>query len=205
MLPQALVAFSLVLSVAQPASALWPLPRQITTGNTALKLSSGFDIKLSGIKNAPKDLTDAVSRTSTYLRNDKLEALVVDRGASSSKVVEAAKSLKTLRISLTGDSKSVKSISEEATAPLESRSEGYTLTIPADGSDATLQANSTLGLFRGLTTFGQIWYELEGNTYTLDAPFNIVDSPAYVGVSVTSGYSYSKGLPFRVSCSPTAG
>jgi len=62
---------------------------------------------------------------------------------------------------------------------IESRVEGYTLTIPADGSAASLKANSTLGLFRGLTTFGQFWYDLQGTTYTLAAPFNIVDSPAY--------------------------
>ena len=43
-----------------------------------------------------------------------------------------------------------------------------------------LSANTTLGLFRGLTTFGQLWYDWDGTTYTLEAPINIVDSPAYV-------------------------
>jgi len=171
-------AFSILLSVA-PALALWPLPRQISTGTTALKLAPGFDINLSGFKRAPKDLTDAIKRTKSFLRNDKLQALVVDRGASSAEAVKAAKSLKSLTVSLVSSSP-VKSISDEAVAPLESRVEAYTLTVPADGSAAVLQANSTLGLFRGLTTFGQLWYDLSGSTYTLEAPFNIVDSPAYV-------------------------
>ncbi|PPQ84283.1 hypothetical protein CVT25_013221 [Psilocybe cyanescens] len=176
MLPLTVLALFLTLS---PASALWPLPRQISKGSTALKLSPSFNIKLSDIKNAPKDLSDAAARTSNYLRNDKLQALVVDRGASSAERVAAAKSLKTLSVSLVSSSKTVRSISEEAIAPLESRVEGYTLIIPADGSDATLRANSTLGLFRGLTTFEQLWYEWDGSSYSLEAPFNIVDSPAY--------------------------
>lgn len=176
MLP--IISFSIFLCVA-PALALWPLPRQISTGTTALKLAPGFNINLSGIKQAPKDLSDAVERTESFLRNDKLQALVVDRGASSAGAVRVAKSLKSLTVSLVSSSP-VKSISEEAVAPLESRIEAYTLTVPADGSDAVLQANSTLGLLRGLTTFGQLWYDLSGSTYTLQAPFNIVDSPAYV-------------------------
>jgi hexosaminidase len=73
----------------------------------------------------------------------------------------------------------VRSISDEATDVLESRDEAYTLTVPSDGSVATLEANSTLGLFRGLTTFGQLWYEYDGVTYTLEAPIQIHDAPAY--------------------------
>lgn len=179
MLPLTVLALFLSLS---PAFALWPLPRQISKGTSALKLSPSFNIKISGIKNAPKDLSDAVARSSNYLRNDKLQALVVDRGASSAQRVASAKALKTLTLSLTSSAKTVKSIAEEAIVPLDSRVEGYTLIIPADGSDATLTANSTLGLFRGLATFEQVWYEWSGNSYTLEAPFNIVDSPAYVRI-----------------------
>ncbi|PPQ63592.1 hypothetical protein CVT24_004452 [Panaeolus cyanescens] len=180
MLPfSTLVTISLLLCSfgSDSALALWPQPRQITTGSTALRLANNFDIKFSG-KNQPKDLADAVKRTKKFLESDKLQALVPDRGASSSSTVRSAKTLRSLTLSLTG-SGAPKSISEEAIAPLENRVEGYTLTIPADGSDAVLRANSTLGLFRGLTTFSQIWYELDGNTYTLQAPFNIADSPAY--------------------------
>jgi len=173
------VTLALCLSVT-PALALWPLPRQITTGTAALRLANGFDINLD-VKGAPKDLKDAVSRTLDYLHKDKLQALVVDRGASSAGTVKAAKTLKSLTLSLTSTG-TPKSLSDEAIAPLESRVEAYTLTIPSDGSAATLKANSTLGLYRGLTTFSQIWYELNGDSYTLEAPFNIVDSPAYVSL-----------------------
>ncbi|THH03664.1 hypothetical protein EW145_g6103, partial [Phellinidium pouzarii] len=38
---------------------------------------------------------------------------------------------------------------------------------------------STLGLFRGLATFGQIWYTAGGKTFTTEAPFAITDAPAF--------------------------
>jgi hexosaminidase len=71
----------------------------------------------------------------------------------------------------------------EAVQPLAARSEGYSLHVPIDGSSAVLTANSTLGLFRGLTTFEQLWYDLEGVAYSYQAPVVIVDDyPAYVSL-----------------------
>lgn len=172
------ITLSVLLAIA-PVYAVWPVPKQYNIGSTPLRLSPSFSIKLSGVTNAPRDLVDAVTRTTAYLHTDKLQALVPDRGASSAKVIRGAKALSSLTLSLSTKGK-VRSISEEAIDDLESRAEGYTLTIPADGSGAVLKANSTLGLFRGLTTFGQLWYDWDGTTYSLEAPFNIVDAPAYV-------------------------
>ncbi|KAF7357392.1 Beta-hexosaminidase [Mycena sanguinolenta] len=153
----------LIASALLPSAlALWPLPTSYTNGTTPLTLSKSFNIKID-IANPPADLVAAVSRAKGYLQNDKLEALVIDRGASSASAIAKAKSLPSLTLSLTGKG-SVQSISAQAVAPLESRVEG---------------ANSTLGLFRGLATFGQIWFDLNGATYTLSAPIQISDSPAY--------------------------
>jgi len=175
-----LALLSVLLAVSYPASALWPLPQHLTTGSTPLRLSPNFNIKIS-IPNPPQDLVAAVSRTKSFLQTDKLERLVVDRGASDATAIDGAKSLNTLTVHLAAVAEgSVKSISDEAVAALESRVEGYTLSVPGDGSDAVLTANSTLGLFRGLTTFGQLWYDLQGTTYTLEAPIAIEDAPAYV-------------------------
>lgn len=171
-----------LLAVAAPAVALWPQPRQLSTGTTPLKLSSEFDIKLSGVSSAPRDLLDAIKRAKSQLKGDKHAILTPDRGAAKAGAVKAAKSLKSLTVSYTEKGKKATSISEEASSPLESRQEGYTLNVPADGSTATLSANSTLGLFRGLTTFVQIWYDLQGTSYTLEAPFQITDSPLYVNL-----------------------
>ncbi|KAJ7644651.1 N-acetylhexosaminidase [Roridomyces roridus] len=168
----------LTLSALLPSAfALWPLPTSYTNGTTPLRLSPFFDIKLN-VHNAPADLVAAVARAKGFLKTDKLQALVVDRGASSAQAISKAKTLPSLTISLNTNG-AVKSISEEAIAPIDSRVESYTLTVPADGSGAVLKANSTLGLYRGLTTFGQLWYEWDGSTYSLSAPIQISDSPAY--------------------------
>ena len=175
------ISLSVLLIAPSIVTAVWPLPKQFSTGTTPLQLSCSFQITLQGVKNAPQDLRDAVSRTSLYLENDKLQALVIDRGASSANVIKSAKILQSLTLSLF--SNTTRSITAETLDDVESRMETYSLIVPADGSGATLKANSTLGLFRGLTTFEQLWYDWQGTTYTLQAPFDIVDAPAYVCAS----------------------
>ena len=174
-----LTLFSVFLLFA-PAFAIWPRPHNLTTGNTPLRLTADFSIQLSGIGQVPQDLSDAIQRTSHFLKTDKLKALVPDRGASSSGAVNSAAILQSLMVKLSQHSGSVKSISEDAVAGLGASDESYTLQVPANGGTATLTANTALGLFRGLTTFGQLWYDLDGTTYTLGAPIHIRDSPAYV-------------------------
>ncbi|KAJ7205655.1 N-acetylhexosaminidase [Mycena rebaudengoi] len=160
------------------ALALWPLPTGLTVGTTPLRLSKTFDIKL--FPHAPADLVQAVARAKALLKDDKLKPLVIDRGASAKSAIAKAKLLPSLTLSLTTTPKGgARSISAEAIDPVGTRVEAYTLSVPADGSGAVLSANSTLGLYRGLTTFGQLWYDSEGSTYSLVAPIQISDAPAY--------------------------
>ncbi|KAG1862633.1 glycoside hydrolase family 20 protein [Suillus subluteus] len=171
----ALVAGCLLPSGVQ---ALWPIPTTLETGVTALKISPSefyFDVQIEG---APSDLLDAVAQSQYYLENDKLGRLVVGRGANDTTALASAMTISNLTLSLTSGA-TVESISSEAVKPLGTRSEEYALTIPADGSAATLTANSTLGLYRGLTTFNQLFYYYGGVTYTLLAPIAITDTPAY--------------------------
>lgn len=154
--------------------ALWPLPRSISHGSTTLVLSPAFKIEVNGPY--PKDLQSAVLRTLEYIQNDEHERLVVGRGSVDAPGIESAKILCSLVVS----TKDSNTIAAGARAPLGTRDEAYTLNIPSDGSPATLSANSTLGLFRGLTTFSQIWYTYESNIYTVEAPISIFDSPAFV-------------------------
>ncbi|KAL0960961.1 hypothetical protein HGRIS_005959 [Hohenbuehelia grisea] len=173
--------FAILISLSaaiNPASALWPLPKQLSTGTTALKLSSHFDIRIT-VRDAPRDLQEAVDRTKSRLQKDKLERLVVGRSSADARAIQGARSIGLLTLALDGSAKP-RSIAQEAVVDLGSRSEGYTLHVPSDGSTAVLRANSTLGLFRGLTTFEQLWYDdLHGATYTLEAPIDIADAPAY--------------------------
>ena len=180
------------------ASALWPMPRSLQTGTTLLKLSSNnFEIQVSDIPQAPQDLQDAVSRTMSRLHSDQLQRLIVGRGASDSAALAHAPSLARLTLALTPNSPPIKSIMEEATKEISKRSESYSLTIPdTDQGVATLTANSSLGLLRGLTTFEQFWYKVSGTVYSYQAPVQITnDSPAYVRVLIVCTlmivYSYS--------------
>ncbi|GLB38159.1 putative beta-hexosaminidase [Lyophyllum shimeji] len=171
----------LLISIAiAPCSVLglWPIPRNLQTGTTLVKLPSTFDIKVD-VNNPPQDLLDAVGRTKSYLQTDKLQRLAVGRGANDSAALGTAPTLPSLCISLL-NSAPPRPIAVEAVLPIGTRSEGYSLTVPSDGSSAVLTASSTLGLFRGLTTFGQLWYDNSGTTYTYQAPVKIVnDSPAF--------------------------
>ncbi|KAA1478991.1 N-acetylhexosaminidase [Dentipellis sp. KUC8613] len=157
--------------------AIWPLPRTLQQGSTPLLLSHDFAFKVS-FSHPPGDLLSAISRSSSFLQNDKLERLVVGRGAADRAAISGAKQISSLKLVLSGN-RTVRSISEEILLPLEDRDESYILEIPTNGTGAALQANTTLGLFRGLTTFGQLWYYSDGALYTLEAPLHIEDSPVF--------------------------
>jgi hexosaminidase len=169
-------ALVVTASLLSPTFALWPQPTNLQAGTQALKLSPGFSIDLA-VKNAPRDLVNAVQRTRKYIEEDDLERLVVGRGSADEKALQSAKTLKKLRIELTGKATSIAS---EAVKKIGTKNEAYTLEIPADGSDAVLKAETTLGLSHGLNTFSQLWYVNGRTTYTVTAPLKISDAPAYV-------------------------
>lgn len=170
----------ILLSTLTRVHALWPQPRSLQTGSEALKLSPTFDIIVSGnIHFLPLDLREAISRTKEQVKNDRLGRVVVGRGSSDQPLLFQAKQLDALYLSF-GEHATMSSIADEARKPLESRDEAYLLSVPCDGSPATLVANSSLGAFRGLATFTQLWYNFNGTTYALHLPVDIVDSPSYV-------------------------
>lgn len=158
-------------------ASLWPMPRTFDAGNNTLQLSPDFSIHVT-FNNPSQDLQNALSATNLRLKTDKFERLVVGRGKTDAKAIQGVPQLHTLELSLL--SKNESSIASELALPLESRSESYELTVPSDGSPATLNANSSLGLFRGLTTFGQMWYSYNGEKYMLASPLEIRDEPAFV-------------------------
>ncbi|KAI5123101.1 hypothetical protein M0805_001457 [Coniferiporia weirii] len=170
------------LALSEGVLALWPLPSSISAGNETLLLSPEFTIGTE-LAYTPDDLWAAIARTRARLFDDKLERLIVGRGSADSSTFHSAKTLKSLRLYLAdgNGSSEINSVSDETVAPLETRRarEAYTLSVPADGREAVLTANSTLGLLRGLTTFEQMWYEHEGTVYAIQAPLDVKDSPAY--------------------------
>ena len=175
----------LLLLLPHVAFALWPIPAVLDTGTSPLILSPNFSFDVA-VDGAPPDLYAAVQQAEYYLQNDKLGRLVVGRGANDSAALTHASTLGTLQLTLT-PGVPANPIASESVKPLGTRSEEYILTIPDDGGSATLIANSTLGLYRGLTTFGQLWYYYGGQTYTLEAPIAVTDKPAYVRLIVFAG------------------
>lgn len=169
-----------VVACAQNALAVWPLPTTYQTGTEAVKLSSGFSISYAKGLKPPSDLALAVSRTESFIKTDKLERLVVGRSSADASKLGKAKSLTKLTLHLTSTGP-VKSIAQEAVYALDAREESYTLSVPA-GGEATITANSTMGLFRGLTTFQQLWYTSGNTIYSVEAPISITDKPVYVGL-----------------------
>ncbi|KZV92548.1 beta-hexosaminidase [Exidia glandulosa HHB12029] len=171
------VALVVAVFVAEVA-ALWPAPRQLQKGSSALRLSSAFSINVK-VPNAPGDLHDAAGRAAYWIKNEKMERLVVGRGAADAKAVAASKWLSGLNVVLAPGALKALPIASESVKAVGTRDEGYTLTIPATGAPATLSANTTLGLLRGLTTFQQLWFVHGSDTYMLGAPMTITDAPAF--------------------------
>ncbi|EJU02942.1 N-acetylhexosaminidase [Dacryopinax primogenitus] len=183
----------LLLFLVPAALALWPNPHSVSYGTSALILSPTFWIHWASTTPAPGDVTAAISRTMAELYTDNLQRLVVGRANADLPALAYANSLPMIHLEIIGNSP-IKSIMAEATCILGERDESYTLTIPADGTPGMLQANTTLGLFRGLTTFSQLWYSSGGVAaifpynsffpgssmiYTVQAPVMITDTPAY--------------------------
>jgi hexosaminidase len=202
----------LLLLSLQGTHALWPQPSNLQTGTSALRLAPNATFKITvDVANAPADLLAAVQRTRDHLFTDNLARLVPSHGAEDLPALSHAKAIAGLTLRLeaeggaTGEGSGVvaREIALEARTYILDRHEGYVLNVPADGTEAVLSAASTLGLFRGLNTFAQLWYTYDcgkealnldgknrddGNAngvvvYTLSAPVAIQDSPAYVSLS----------------------
>ena len=174
-----LALLTFLCSLIGVGESLWPIPRQLKTGNTPLKLSRNLQIIADGdAPTIPEDLLGAISRTRQHLRSDKFERLVVGRSSADSHLIEDASELDSLILSLPHGSE-MGTIASEVTKSIDSRSESYTLAVPTHGQ-ARLISNSSLGLFRGLNTFEQLWYSKGEEKYLLSAPIEIVDEPAFV-------------------------
>ncbi|KAJ3881993.1 glycoside hydrolase family 20 protein [Lentinula edodes] len=178
-MPLFIAAIVLALSAIPCCLSIWPIPRSLDSGNQILKLSGLFDISIN-FTNPPQDLLDAVTRTKYSIQTDQLGRLTVGRGSSDSTAFGSAKTLRTLMLALEQSASPAQPIATEAVVALDARDEGYSLSVPLDGSAGVVSANTTLGLLRGLSTFEQLWYTYDGTIYTNYAPLTIVnDSPAY--------------------------
>ncbi|KAI0816052.1 N-acetylhexosaminidase [Trametes gibbosa] len=172
-----LVTPILLASFVQHASGLWPIPRSLSTGASAVKLSPDFVIRLD-VPHPPEDVRAAMSRSQSRLHSDTFQRLALGRSSADTNAVKHAHVLTALSITLHPGS-SVRDIAQETTRAIDQKDESYELRIPISQPEATLIANTTLGLFRGLTTFEHLWYDANGTKYALDGPIAITDKPAF--------------------------
>ena len=139
---------------------LIPLPAECTTGHTPICLSPDFSVSFHLGTHAPsQDLVDAATRIERSVKEIRHEYLSTTRGREF--FLGACEVMLESLILRTGDTtyKPIASIMDDAIRPVEDRLEleAYTLDVPL-GSQATLTSDSALGLFRGLTTFRQLFY-----------------------------------------------
>ncbi|EIW55410.1 N-acetylhexosaminidase [Trametes versicolor FP-101664 SS1] len=177
MVPNLPLVLVLCFLFVQHASALWPIPSSLSSGTAAVKLSPSFAIHLD-VAHPPADLLSAISRTRSRLHSDTFERLVLGRASADAQAIKKAHIVTSLTVGLRPGSPA-RSIAEETTKSLGDKDESYELSVPDEGPSATLVANSTLGLLRGLTTFEQLWYDSAGTKYMLDGPLRVADQPAF--------------------------
>jgi len=147
-------------AAAAPANLPWPMPSDFTSGTNTVTVDSGnFMFDYSSV---PSDMfADAVSRhakrTFTHIGVDTLPASIQLTGLDIS-VVDA----------------------DESHPQLET-DESYTLTVPADGTNAKLHAQTIYGAMHGLESFSQLVmfnYTSEGYEVA-NAPWTLTDSPRF--------------------------
>ncbi|KAJ3116930.1 N-acetyl-glucosamine-6-phosphate deacetylase [Phlyctochytrium bullatum] len=170
---------------AAPQTLLWPLPRSVSFGSDAT----------ARVEVVPSALTFALSSTSA--KSDRLKrafnrfAERFPGAGCEAKPGSSAKVLQRVVVEIkTGDE-----------VKIAAASEGYTLTIPADGKEATIKAETVVGALRALETLTQLvvpnsrippfvrWNQackdLEARKdytpgfYIPSLPITIEDSPAY--------------------------
>ncbi|GAA5980843.1 hypothetical protein JCM10908_003888 [Rhodotorula pacifica] len=170
----------LLLALVKAAFALWPRPKLHNSGSSFLRLAPDFQIVSDSHQSLPDDLREAVDRTLSLMKSDGHEVLLPGRAEAERQLGTSAPTLHALRFNLKLGPFS--SISSESNKPYDSIDEAYTLHI--DSSGATLAANTSLGLLRGLQTFGQLVYSLpeedgSATSYIRNAPHRIEDRPAF--------------------------
>ena len=140
-----------------PPISFWPLPTGVSFGGGAVAVTPALTFTVTGAPNA--DLTNSADRLAALIFQNVPYA-APPAGALASVVLTVARPAEPL--SITTD-------------------ESYTLTIPADGSPATITANTTFGAYMGLQTLSQaIRFDFNAGQYGVSGvPLVIADAPKF--------------------------
>ena len=137
----------------RPINSLWPLPNKITQGGANITVAGAYTFVAT---TASPDLDAAFAR---------IRPAIFEHGAT------AAGSLKQLTVTVAN-----------VNVPLQlGVDESYVLSIPADGSPATLTAPTVYGAYHGLQTFSQlVQWSFDAKSYNVYlAPIVVTDAPKF--------------------------
>lgn len=137
--------------------SFWPLPTSVSFGAGSIAVTPSFTVSITGGANA--DLTNYAARIQGLIFQNEPYA-TPPANALASVVVTVARPAE--KQSITTD-------------------ESYTLTIPANGSPATITANTTFGAYMGLQTLSQaIRFDFNTGQYGVaGVPLTIADAPKF--------------------------
>lgn len=173
-----LKALYIILVAGQLGAALWPAPRQLSTGQTVLEIGGSLDVTYNGHKlswgsesvdssdlRKPSIVQGAVARTYRaifqtgfvpYMLHPPGSDFEPSRGQIEGRI-------STLAIEDAG----------------KNETEKYSLRV--DGSGVVITAESTVAVLRALETFTQLFnqHSSSGYWYTKLAPVDILDEPVF--------------------------
>jgi hexosaminidase len=183
--------------MAPPAHAVWPHPMHLTYGSdraTGWRVTG--ELKLTNAGPASDIVNAALQRYHDYLFSETTGGLSEWVGATP-----GAPPRKCADVSASQQEQSQDAVLEQLKVTVANAStefgldgdESYTLDIPAAG-DATLKANTSVGVLRGLETFLQLCRLTERQCeYTIRSlPIHIEDAPRWThrGLLVDTGRDY---------------
>lgn len=140
---------------------LFPLPQTVTSGNTVIAIGNSLDVIFNVQGSIPEDLAAAAERAVGCVIESEHYYLSPERGKEFL-LDNVLPVLTALGIILQGSDYGT--IASEVSKEASERREAYELDIPADGGTAKLTATSSLGAFRGLVTFEQLFYGVPVST-----------------------------------------
>jgi len=140
---------------------IWPLPTAYKRGTTSVAVIAKADGFFTTSSTSPF-LDQAFARYISLCFPHRVAPAAATTGAAITSVA--------VTVASTDDSH-----------PQLSTDETYTLTVPADGGEATLTAKTVYGVLRGLETFSQLLaFNFDTDSYAIaDAPWVITDAPRF--------------------------
>jgi hexosaminidase len=154
---------------------IWPYPAQFTNGTTTINVAG--TLKYSLTSGSSDTLSQAFTRyhgiTFPHV-SSTADAKQILKNIIEKDTAEMVRASPLASLTVTVEDL-------DASAPQLETDESYNLTIPADGTPATLTAKTIYGAMHGLETFSQlVHFDFDTETYIIEnTPWSIQDVPRF--------------------------